>query len=282
MFPGPSTTSTLGPMVTIKSDLHDIKPDKETNICPDNVPDTDPAGAEGPEDIDLDSLPSSQNTIADEEESREYIEFENDEKCDNCKLHALKLEKSEIKVDHLEKSLKYLKKQRNVEKKLREEEVKKRKQETICRTEEITTLSKKATKLEEDLAESERKRLKLDHDLNELNNDFFKIQDELMEKEANMKEMQRRIETLQREKENNRGEFRKLEKKNRTLEEEKRKVGVVLGFIEKNKDSSKNIEDEENVRVNSNGVLTLKNEKNIEDLKHLTLRDAFTRKKLHI
>ena len=218
-------------MVTIKSDL-DIETDKDTNICPNILPETD----------DLDSLPSSQNTIADEEESREYIEY--DEKCDNCKMTALKLKISENRV-------KYLQDQRVVEKKLRKEEVKKRKQETICRTEEITILSKKVCKYEDDIAESERKRIKLEQD---------------------NKAMQRIIETLQREKENDQMKVRKLEMKNKTLEEEKSKMGVLVKglngmakglnvFFEKNKDSSKSSEDVENVRVNSNGVLAPKKRK---------------------
>merc|ERR1711860_302743 len=117
--------------------------------------------------------------IADEEESREYIEAENDQKCDTCKMQALRLKIGENRVEHQAKEIKYLKRQRQMEKKLLEEEVKKYKQETLCKTEESTNLCKRVKTLEENFAGSEEKRQKLEQDL--------------VQKEANMKEMQRRM-----------------------------------------------------------------------------------------
>ena len=251
----PTTTNqdessrTYGPLVTIKSDLLlEIEPKKETNNC--QLSSADPANIGGQDDMDLDSLPSSQNTIADEEESREYIEAENDQKCDTCKMQALRMKIGENRVEHQAKEIKYLKRQRQMEKKLLEEEVKKYKQETLCKTEESTNLCKRVKTLEENFAESEEKRQKLEQDL--------------VQKETNMKEMQRRMETLQREYQS---KVRNLDLKNKSLEEEKRQMGVLIkglnSFFETNKDNRKN--NEENILVNSSGVLTPKKRKNNEN-----------------
>ena len=90
----------------------EIEPKKETNNC--QLSSADPANIEGQDDMDLDSLPSSQNTIADEEESREYIEAENDQKCDTCKMQALRMKIGENRVEHQAKEIKYLKRQRTL------------------------------------------------------------------------------------------------------------------------------------------------------------------------
>ena len=243
------SSSTFGPLVKIKSDLLlEIDPEKETNNW--QLSRADPANIGGQDDMDLDSLPSSQNTVADEEESREYIEAENDQKCDTCKMQALRMKIGENRVEHQAKEIKYLKRQRQMEKKLLEEEVKKYKQETLCKTEESTNLCKRVKTLEENFAESEEKRQKLEQDL--------------VQKEANMKEMQRRMETLQREYQS---KVRNLDLKNKSLEEEKRQMGVLIkglnSFFETNKDNRKN--NEENILVNSSGVLTPKKRKNNEN-----------------
>ena len=246
------SSSTFGPLVSIKSDLLlEIEPEKETNNW--QLSRADPANIGGQDDMDLDSLPSSQNTIADEEESREYIEYPTDptdQKCENCKIQTWKMKIGENRVEHQAKEIKYLKRQRQMEKKLLEEEVKKYKQETISKTEESTNLCKRLKTLEDSFAESEEKRQKLEQDL--------------VQKEANMTEMQRRFETMQRE---NQRKVRNLEMKNNSLEEEKRQMGVLIkglnSFFEKNKDSRRN--NEENIRVNSSGVLTPQKRKNNEN-----------------
>ena len=242
------SSSTFGPLVSIKSDLLlEIEPEKETNNW--QLSRADPANIGGQDDMDLDSLPSSQNTIADEEESREYFEAENDQKCENCKMQALRMKIGENRVEHQAKEIKYLKRQRVIEKKLLEEEVKKYKQETISKTEESTYLCKRVKTLKDSFAESEEKRQKLEQDL--------------VQKDANIEEMQRRIEILQRENQ------RKVnvEMKNKSLEEEKRQMGVLIkglnSFFEKNKDSRRN--NDENIRVNSSGVLTPQKRKNNEN-----------------
>ena len=215
----------------------------------------DPASVGKQEDIEMESLPSSQNTVADEEESRsrEYFE-EDDEKCANCKIVALKMKMMKNKEEQQAKEIKYLKEQRLVEKKLHEEKVKKTKQETIIKTEESTMLRKKNCELENNFVESEKKRRRLEQDLKQ--------------NEAIMIEMQRRIEADQREKEKeNQSEVRHLKMKMRKMEDEKRKMGGLIkslsSFYEKDKERSTN--SEVNIGVIDNGVLTTKKRKHNEN-----------------
>ena len=65
----------------------------------------DPANVEKPEEMDLESLPSSQATIADEEEPIEYFE-DDDDKCSNCKIVALKMKMLENKNNQQKKEIK--------------------------------------------------------------------------------------------------------------------------------------------------------------------------------
>ena len=188
--------------------------------------------------MDLESLPSSQATIADEEESREYVE-EDDDKCANCKIVALKMKMSKNKLNQQAKEIKYLKDQRLVEKHLHEEKVKKKIQETIIKTEESTMLRQKVCKLENDFAESEKQRMRLKQEMIELKS---------------------KIERDQREKEKeNESEVRHLKMKNKSLQKEREEMGRLIKslstFYEKGKERS----------TNSEGVLTPEKRKHNEN-----------------
>ena len=151
------------------------------------------------------------------------------------------------KVDQQGKEIKYLKEQRLMEKKLLEEKIRKNKQETIIKTEESTMLRTKVCKLENDFAESEKKRIRL---------------------EQEMIEMQRRIETDQREKEKeNQSEVRHLKIKNKSLEDERRKMGGLIKSLSSfyEKDKERNTNSEVNIGVIGNGVLTTKKRKHNEN-----------------
>lgn len=151
------------------------------------------------------------------------------------------------KVEQQTKEIKYLKEQRLIEKRLLEEKIRKNKQETIIKTEESTMLRRKVCKLENDFAESEKKRMKL---------------------EQEMIEMQRRIETDQREKEKeNQSEVRHLKMKNKSLEDERRKMGGLIKSLSSfyEKDKERNTNSEVNIGVIGNGVLTTKKRKHNEN-----------------